>query len=116
MAIYDNPPHRVSVFGLTTGTSGGAATHAFAAGQTAVPCLISTASASEAMVYAQRGNIRVTHCVSFKASALTAALTPGSKLVADDTGVNYHVHGTRRGRQMGNIPALDYADCEELLV
>jgi hypothetical protein len=61
--------------------------------------------------------ISVSHTVAFLSSTLTTALTPGMKLVADDTGESYRIQGIRKGRAAPNntIPAFTYADCDQLL-
>lgn len=113
--LYDSPTHSVTSYSLSTAReSGGAGTaYTYTSAQSAVPCIVNTASASTQELFAQQG-IRVTHTVSFLASALTTTLTRGMKLVADDTGVSLHVEGIRQGRAYGNIPALVYADCSQL--
>jgi hypothetical protein len=112
--LYDNPPHRTSTATLTTGTdAGGGLTHNYTTVQTAIPCVIDTASSSEVEMYGQK-QIRVTHCIAYKASVLTTALARGMKITADDTGQQYHIHGIRKPRVFGSIPAFVYADVESL--
>lgn len=115
--LWDNPVHRVSSYTSEASRGdGGGTTLTFTLAQAAIPCLINTSSASEVELFAQQG-IRVTHTVSFKATALTTALSRGMKLVADDNSASYHVKGIRTGRgsPLGTIPAFVYADCEEQL-
>lgn len=113
--LYDDPPHRVTVYSSTSGAdAGGGVQLTYTAGQSAVPCLINTASSNEAALFAQQG-ITVSHTVSFLSSALTTALARGMKLVSDDDGASYHVEGIRQGRAVGGIPALVYAQCRQLL-
>jgi hypothetical protein len=115
VALWSNPPHRVSTYRPTVSDDGGGGDAvAFALVQAAVKCLINTASASTVEMYAA-DQIRVSHTVAFKASALTTALARGMKLVADDTSESLHVEGIRTGRAMGSIPALIYADCSSIL-
>ena len=115
MALYDDPPHAVDVYTSASSTdSGGGVRVSYSASpsRSAVPCSINTASASEAERYAQQ-NIVVSHTVAFLGSAVT--LLRGYKLVATDTGEAYHVHGIRKGRGYGGVPALLYADAEQIL-
>ena len=115
MALWENPPHAVSSYTSDVSRDGGGGTQlVFTLAQSAIPCSINTASASTISLYAQSA-IRVTHTVAFLASAVTTALTPGMKLVADDTSDSYHIGGIRKGRAYGSIPAFVYADCDQIL-
>src|ERR1044071_8427105 len=112
--IWDKPQHRTSISSLATVTDAGGGTgNVFTVVASALPCLINTASASEVELFAQQ-NIRVTHCIGYKASAMSVTLVRGMKITADDTGDTYHVHGIRKGRAFMGIPAFVYADVEHL--
>lgn len=113
--LYDSPTHAVTSYTLATARdAGGGTTYTYSSAQAAIPCIINTASASTQELFAQQG-IRVTHTVAFLASAVTTTLVRGMKLVADDTSVSLHVEGIRQGRAYGNIPAMVYADCSQIL-
>ena len=115
MPLYDNPPHRVTIYSVVSGVdAGGGTTLTYSSLQAAVPCQINTASSSERELFAQQG-IVVTHTVSFLKDTVTTTFARGMKLVADDTGASYHVRGIRNGRTMGNVPAFLYLDVEEQL-
>lgn len=113
--IWNNPPHRVTSYTLTTARdAGGGTANTFTAAQSAIPCLINTSSANEVELYASQ-NIRVTHTVAIKSSVLTTAITRGMKVVADDNSASYHVKGIRSGRAFRTIPAFTYLDVEQIL-
>lgn len=115
MSLYDDPPHSVDIVKQTAGSdSGGGVALGYTTVATAVPCLIDTASGSERETYAQRG-ITVSMTVAFLAESLPVELVRGMKLTPTDFGNGLHVRGIRKGRAMGGIPALVYADCEEQL-
>jgi hypothetical protein len=115
MALYSYPPHRVTSHTVTTSRdAGGGTTYTFASAQSAIPCSINTAGASEVERYAQQG-ITVTHTVAMLSSAITTAIVRGMKVVTDDTSVAFHVKGIRSGRAYGGLPALTYLDCEQQL-
>ena len=111
--IWDDPPHRCSILSQSSARDdGGGVELTYTTIQSAVPCLINTASASEQAIYSQQG-IVVSHTVSFKSSVLTTALVRGVKLVAADSGASFHVEGISAGRAFGSIPAFTYAHCSE---
>jgi len=84
MALYDSPPHRVAIYSVASATdSGGGTTLSYTLKQSAVPCSINTASASEREMFAQQ-QIVVTHTIAFKSSAITTSLVRGDKIVAAD--------------------------------
>lgn len=115
MALWDNPPHRVTVYtGAASRDLGGGTKITYSAGQAAVPCSINTAGATEVEFYA-RQDILVSHTVAFLASTLTTVLVEGMKLVTDDRSESFEIVGIRRGRAYGSIPALFYADCRQAL-
>lgn len=115
MALFDDPPHSVSTYTVaSTRDAGGGTTLTYTLAQTACPCSINTASATEREIFAQQG-IVVSHTVAFLAATLTTPLTRGMKLVATDTGATFHVRGISAGREYGSIPAFTYAACEQIL-
>lgn len=114
--LFDNPPHRVSIYSTSTSQdAGGGVTLNYSAtpAQAAVPCLLNTASARTVDWYSQSGNL-VSHTVAFASSALAVALTNDMKFTDDDTGKTYKIVGIRAGRAMGTVPALTYADVQQL--
>lgn len=115
MALYDNPPHRVTSSSVahTKDTDGGDVA-AFTTVQAGIPCIINTASGSEQALFAAQ-NLVVTHMIAVLSSALTTPLARGMKLTDGDTGANYHVEDLRAGREMGNIPAFTYAGVRQIL-
>ena len=114
MALHDNPPHRATLHSVaTTRDSGGGVTLTYTAAQSAIPCSIDTASASEVERFAQM-QIQITHRVAVLSSKLTTTLTRGMKLVTDDTSDSYHVEGFSKGRAYGGIPAFTYIYCRQL--
>lgn len=115
--LWENPPHRVSLYSSTAANdASGGAVETYTAVQSAVPCLINTASANTQLIFAQM-QIRVTQTIGILSSELTTTPKPGWKAVADDTGTTLIVRGIRSGREsaLGTIPALTYLDCEEFL-
>jgi len=113
MALYDSPPHLVSVYTSASGTdAGGGVQLTYTLSQSAVPCSINTASASEVERFAQMGQV-VTHTVAFLSSQLTAGVARGAKLVTDDRSESYHVKGVSAGRAYGTVPAFTYCYCEQ---
>ena len=115
--LYTNPRHRISSYtSEPTRDDGGGTVLTYTVAQSAIPCSINTASANTIRLYAQSA-ISVTHTVGFLASVVTTDLTPGMKLVADDTGESYRIQGIRKGRAAPNnsIPAFVYADVDQLL-
>jgi hypothetical protein len=115
MALFDSPPHAISLFTATSSRdAGGGTTTTYTLAQSAVPCSVNTASASTQELFAQQ-NIRVDVTVAFLASALTTALTRGMKLIASDTSQSLHVEGISTGRSYGSIPSLVYAHCSIIL-
>lgn len=113
MPLYAAPPHRVSVYTAASGTdAGGGVELTYTLSQSAVPCSVNTASASEVERFAQQGQV-VTHTVAFLSSVLTAGVARGAKLVTDDRSESYHVKGVSAGRAYGNVPAFTYCFCEQ---
>lgn len=114
MALYDNPPHTVSLLRPTTSRdAGGGTAVTYTTLQSSVPCSINTASASEQEVFSQM-EMTVTHTVAILTSKLTSAPQRGDK-ATDSDGNSYHVHGISKGRSYGSIPAFHYLHCEEQL-
>ena len=115
MALHHNPPHRVTSHTVVSSTDGGGGvTLTYTAAQSAIPCSINTASASERVLFAQQGMV-VTHTIAILSSAITTPIVRGMKVVADDTGLSFHVNGISAGRSYGNIPAFTYLHCEQQL-
>ena len=115
--LYDSPPHRVSLYSSTNANdAAGGVVVTYTLEQSAVPCLINTASANTQLVFAQM-QIRVMQTVGILSSELTTTPEPGWKAVADDRSTTLIVRGIRSGREsaLGTIPALTYLDCEEFL-
>lgn len=115
--LYTNPRHRVSSYTVSSSRDAGGGTElTYTLAQAAIPCSINTASASTVQLYMQ-SNIRVSVTVGFLASTLTTTLTPGMKLVSDDTSETLRIEGIRQGRAAPNnsIPALVYADCSVII-
>jgi hypothetical protein len=110
--LYDNPPHRISLSSSVNANQGAGVVTTYTVVQSAVPCLINTASASTRNVFAQM-NIVVTNTVGILSSDLTTTPKPGWKVVVDDTGQTFLIQGIRSGREsaLGTIPALTYLDC-----
>jgi hypothetical protein len=114
MALHDNPPHAVDAYALASSRDPGGGTQSvYTPAQSGVPCSIDTASAAEVERFAQMQQV-VTHKLAFLATALTAPLTRGMKLVAADSGETFHVKGIAAGRAYGTIPPFVYAFCESL--
>jgi molybdopterin synthase catalytic subunit len=113
MALHDNPPHRVTTYTSVTDNDdgGGGTALTFTTAQSALPCSIDTASASERELFAQQG-IVVTHKIGILTSAITTAIVRGMKVVTDDRSESYHVRGISAGRSYGSIPAFTYLFCE----
>lgn len=115
MALYDNPPHRVTSYTVVSSTDGGGGvTLTYTAAQAAIPCSINTASASEREIFAQMGQV-VTHTIAILSSAITTPIVRGMKVVADDTSLSFHVEGISAGRSYGSIPAFTYLHCSQQL-
>lgn len=115
MALYDDPPHSVTIYGppTTTRDAGGGVSVTWPTVRlAAVPCSINTASATERELFQQMG-LFVTHTIAFLSAALTTPIQRGDKIVADDTGDTYMVKGLRAGRAYGSIPAFTVAQVEE---
>lgn len=113
--LWQHPPHRVSVQRPTAGRdSGGGTTVTYTTVQAGVPCSIATLASAEVARFGALP-VRVTHTVAFAAAALSVTLLPGDVLVTDDTGDRYRIQGLRSGRAYGTIPAIVYAECEQLL-
>ena len=55
MPLWDNPPHRVSSYtSANAGDSAGGHATTYTAAQSAIPCIINTASGSEQALFAQQ--------------------------------------------------------------
>src|SRR5262245_18277274 len=114
MALWNNPPHRVSSYTVDSKRDGGGGTDLdYTVAQSSIACSVNTATSDTIDLFA-RDQIKVTHTVAFLASVLTTALTPGMKLVKADTSTGLHVKGISKGQAYGNIPAFVYAFCEEI--
>ena len=115
MALHDNPPHRVTTYTVASSRdTGGGTTLTYTAADSALPCSIDTAGASERETFGQQG-IVVTHKIGILTSAITTAVVRGMKVVADDTAKAYHVNGISAGRAYGSIPAFTYLFVAEQL-
>lgn len=117
MALFDNPPHRITIYGPVTSSadSGGGTVLTYGTTrQAAVPCSINTLSGAEAELFQQQG-LTVTHVIGIRSAALTAAVARGDKAVADDTGETFIINGIRAGRGYGNTPAFTYLQVESQL-
>ncbi len=115
MALHDNPPHRITTYTVAPSRdAGGGTVLTYTAAQSALPCSIDTASASEQLMFGQQGML-VTHKIGILTSAITTAVTRGMKAVADDTGLAFHVEGIAAGRAYGTIPAFTYLFCSQVL-
>lgn len=112
MPLYDNPPHRATIYSSasTTDAGGGSGTD-FTLAQSAVPCFAPTVGSGEQERFGQ-SQIVTQHEIHFKTSALTVALARGMKLVVN--GVNLHVKGIVQNQAAGTIPALTRVMCESL--
>ena len=112
MALHDNPPHRVTTYTVASSRdTGGGTTLSYTAADSALPCSIDTAGASERETFGQQG-IVVTHKIGILTSAITTAVVRGMKVVTDDRSESYHVRGVSAGRSYGSIPAFTYLFCE----
>jgi hypothetical protein len=117
VALHDNPRHRVTSYTSTSARDGsGGTTTTYTLAQSDIAVSINTASSSTRELYSRR-DIVVTHTVGVLTAKLTTAWVEGMKLVTDDRSESYKINGLRGGRQSPNgaIPALTYADCEQLL-
>ncbi len=115
MPLYDNPPHRITVQSVASGTdAGGGVTLSTTTVQTGLKCSINTTGSSERELFAQEG-ITVTHRVAVLSSLLTAPIQRGWQIVAEDTGATFLVQGISRGRAYGRIPSFTYLDVSEQL-
>ncbi len=115
MALFDNPPHRITSYTVAESRdSGGGTTYTYTAAQAAIPCSIDTASASEQLMFGQMGMV-VTHKIGILSSAITTVITRGMKVVADDTGLAFHVRGISSGRTYGTVPPFTYLFAEQVL-
>lgn len=115
MALWDNPPHSISLSSVTSGTDAGAGTQlTYTVAQSGIACSINSASSSTKLLFAQQ-NIVCTHTVATLASTLTAVPKPGWKVQTTDRSESYHILGIRHGREYGNVPAFVYLDCEQQL-
>jgi hypothetical protein len=115
MALYDNPPHRVTTYTSDASRdAGGGTVVTWTAAQSGLPCSINTASASEREIFAQMG-IVVTHTIGVLTSAITTPVVRGMKVVTGDRTESYHVRGISAGRAYGNVPAFTYLFCEQQL-
>ena len=115
--LYDNPPHSITLYGPPTAANDSAGGTNLTWGttkQSAVPCSINTASASEIELFAQQG-IAVSHTIAILTSELTTAAARGDKAIADDTSDAFHIEGIRAGRSYGNIPPFTYLTVRQLL-
>ena len=115
MSLLDFPPHSVTRYASSNAVDS-AAGHVttYSAGQSGIPCSISTADASTVEKFAQAGQ-EVTHTIGIVAAVLTAAFRRGDKVIADDTSASFHVEGISLGRSYAGEPALLYLHCRELL-
>jgi hypothetical protein len=115
MALFDNPPHRVSLSrGPTSEDSAGGVNIDYTIAQADIPCIINTASASTVQMYAQE-QMPVSMTIGIKSSVLATTPQPGWKATTDDTGRTAKIVGIRSGRPMGTIPALTYLDVSQFL-
>lgn len=117
MALHDNPPMRVTIYGPPTAArdgGGGEAVTWPTVRQAAVPCSIDTAGGTDRLVFSQMGMF-VTHRIGILTSALSSDVARGDKVVADDTGDTFIVHGISKGRSYGNIPGFTYLSVESQL-
>ena len=115
--LYDDPPHRITIYSATTTRDAGGGikvTFSSTAAQSAVPCLVNTASANTQLRYSQQA-IVVTHTISFLSSALTVTLNNSMKFTDDNTAYTYLIKGIRFGQAVNGVPALTYVDVEQLL-
>lgn len=111
--IWNRAPHRCDLYTIAVSTdAGGGVINTYTLAQSAVPCLINTASSATADMYS-RQQITVSHTIGIKLSLITTTVTPGMKVVAD--GASYHVEGIRSGRAFMDIPAFCYLDVRQLL-
>lgn len=111
--LYDSPPHLCDVYTSASGTDAGGGTDiAYTLAQSNVPCIANSLSAGEQARFAQ-SQIALSHKVCFKASALTAPIVRGNKLVVN--GASLHVKGVNSNQAVGNIPELVEVMCEQLL-
>lgn len=115
MALYDDPPHRISTYTVaSTRDTGGGTALSYTLAQSGVPCSINKESAGERLLYAQQ-NIAVTHTVAILPSVLTRSITRGMKVVDESDGTSFHVLGVNGGQAYGTIPELLYLSCQEIL-
>lgn len=117
MALYDAPPHSVTIYGPPTavrdGGGGTTITHGTTR-QANVPCSINTTGASSRGVFDQDG-MTVTHTIAILTSVLSSAVARGDKAVTDDTSETYHIVGIQKGRAYGSIPGFTYLQCQQQL-
>lgn len=115
MALYDDPPHRITLSRApTTKDSSGGINIAYTVAQSDVPCIINTASASTVEMYAQQ-QIAVSLTIGILSEVLTTTPQPGWKAVTDWNGKSAKILGIRSGLEMGTIPELTYLDCSQFL-
>jgi hypothetical protein len=120
MALFDTPPHSVTIYGPPTTSrdaGGGESVTWPTTRQSAVPCLINTATSSTQNLFAQQG-IVVTHTISILSGVLASAVARGDKVVADDNSAVYHIEGIRSGRNVrtyGRTPEFTYLEVREQL-
>lgn len=115
MALYDDPPHRITLSRAPTSKdSAGGVNIAYVVAQADVPCIINTASANTVEMYAQQA-IPVALTIGILSEVLTATPQPGWKAVTDWNGKSAKIQGIRSGLAMGSIPELTYLDCSQFL-
>lgn len=117
MALHDNPPHRITIYGPPTAArdAGGGETITWGTTrQAAAPASINTASASTRELFAQQG-IVVSHTIGLLTATLTSDVARGDKVTADDTGDTYIIRGISKGRAYGGIPPFTYLQVEQQL-
>lgn len=117
--LYEDPPHRVSLYRLTS--TEGIAEYTYVLVASGVPCSIDTHGASRPSIFDQNQNV-VSATIAMKTQTLTdytGGLLPqrGWKAVADDTGDDYlFTGGISPGRSYDrtatSIPAFTYFDSE----
>ncbi len=115
MALYDDPEHSCDILGppvVTSGTAGGDVLTWPTTRAAAVPCSINTTGASPQDRFSQPEMVVITHVVGFGPDVTVPQR--GDKLLTPD-GVYLHVRGLRTGRAAGGVPALTYADCQQVL-